>query len=154
MKIVGKSFSQMFTFFLNSGKFYSIGLPRKLMITIINDYQLIIHNWFVYPTYWIISSYITSETVRKSPHRSFWNFPKYRAHCIISSSSEPSLFNVALKYCSIGDVANSKCPLLIITKVQLRLRITRRSWQKFFVGKKFSDCADAVIQWTTVGVWN
>ena len=27
----------------------------------------------------------------------------------------------------IGDVANSKRPLLIITKVQLRLRVTRRS---------------------------
>ena len=36
---------------------------------------------------------------------------------------------------SIGDVANSKHPLLIIPKVQLRLRFTRRSWQKLFVGK-------------------
>ena len=30
-------------------------------------------------------------------------------------------------YCRIGDVANSKRPLLIILKVQLRLRVTRRS---------------------------
>ena len=47
---------------------------------------------------------------------------------------------------SIGDVANSKRPLLIIPKVQLRLRlrVTRRSWQKLFAGKNFGDCADAV----------
>ena len=51
---------------------------------------------------------------------------------------------------SIGDVANSKRPLLIITKVQLRLRACAllfyfacRSWQKCFAGKKISDCADA-----------
>ena len=31
---------------------------------------------------------------------------------------------------SIGDVANSKRPLLIIPKVQLSLRVTRKSWQK------------------------
>ena len=47
----------------------------------------------------------------------------------------------------IGDVANSKRPLLIILKVQLRLRVTaevqlrlrvtRRSWQKLFAGKNF-----------------
>ena len=44
----------------------------------------------------------------------------------------------------IGDVANSKRPLLIIAKVQLRLRVTR-SWQKSFAGKKkISDCADVV----------
>ena len=46
-----------------------------------------------------------------------------------------------------GDVANSKRPLLIIPKVQLRLRVTRkvqlrlrvtrRSWQKLFAGKNF-----------------
>ena len=36
-----------------------------------------------------------------------------------------------------GDVANSKGPLLIIPKVQLRLRVTRRSWQKLFAGKNF-----------------
>ena len=30
-------------------------------------------------------------------------------------------------FCTIGDVANSKRPLLIIPKVQLRLRVTRRS---------------------------
>ena len=39
----------------------------------------------------------------------------------------------------IRDVANFKCPLLIIAKVQLRLRITffftRRSLQKVFAGK-------------------
>ena len=50
---------------------------------------------------------------------------------------------------SIGDVANSKRPLLIIPKVQLRLRVTRRSWQKLFAGKNFvkifGDCADAVV---------
>ena len=44
----------------------------------------------------------------------------------------------------IGDVANSKRPLLIILKVQLRLRVTRRSWQKLSAGKNFGDCADAV----------
>ena len=38
---------------------------------------------------------------------------------------------------TIGDVANSKRPLLIIPKVQLRLRVTRRSWQKLFAGKNF-----------------
>ena len=32
-----------------------------------------------------------------------------------------------LEELSIGDVANSKLPLLIIPKVQLRLRVTRRS---------------------------
>ena len=48
----------------------------------------------------------------------------------------------------IGDVANSKRPLLIIPKVQprlhvtsrsatVRLRVTRRSWQKLFAGKNF-----------------
>ena len=37
--------------------------------------------------------------------------------------------------CPIGDVANSKCPLLIIPKVQLCLRVTRRSWQKLFASK-------------------
>ena len=37
----------------------------------------------------------------------------------------------------IGDVANSKRPLLIIPKVQLRLRVTRRSWQKLFASKNF-----------------
>ena len=45
----------------------------------------------------------------------------------------------------IGDIANSKRPLFIIPKVQLRLRVTRRSatalactrrsWQKLFAGK-------------------
>ena len=38
---------------------------------------------------------------------------------------------------SFGDVANSKRPLLIIPKVQLRLRVTRRSSQKLFAGKNF-----------------
>ena len=48
----------------------------------------------------------------------------------------------------IGDVANSKHPLLTSRKcncacalpaeVQLRLRDTRRSWQKLFVGKNFA----------------
>ena len=38
---------------------------------------------------------------------------------------------------AIGDVVNSKRPLLIIPKVQLRLRVTRRSWQKLFAGKNF-----------------
>ena len=47
---------------------------------------------------------------------------------------------------TIGDVANSTRPLLIIPKVplrlrvpaevQLNLRVTHRSWKKFFAGKK------------------
>ena len=37
----------------------------------------------------------------------------------------------------IGDIANSKCPLLIIPKVQLRLRVTHRGWQKLLAGKNF-----------------
>ena len=37
----------------------------------------------------------------------------------------------------IGNVADSKRPLLIIPKVQLFLRVTRRSWQKLFAGKNF-----------------
>ena len=48
----------------------------------------------------------------------------------------------------IGDVTNSKrpfcwssrkcnCACVLLAEVQLRLRITRRSWQKFFAGKNF-----------------
>ena len=61
--------------------------------------------------------------------------------------------------CTIGDVANSKRPLLIIPKVQLRLRVTRRSatalapysqkLAKIVCGEKFcknfGDCTDAVV---------
>ena len=42
-----------------------------------------------------------------------------------------------MSYPPVGDVANSKHPLLIIPKVQLRLRVTRRSWQKLSAGKNF-----------------
>ena len=39
----------------------------------------------------------------------------------------PLLIQVCKQPTPIGDVANSKRPLLIIPKVQLRLRVTRRS---------------------------
>ena len=41
------------------------------------------------------------------------------------------------------------CACALPAEVQLRLRITRRSWQKLFAGKNFGDCADAAafIQW-------
>ena len=44
-------------------------------------------------------------------------------------SCEPliSLFRYVHFTNTIGDVANSKRPLLIISKVQMRLRVTRRS---------------------------
>ena len=48
--------------------------------------------------------------------------------------------NWVFTLCSrIEDVANSERPLLIIPKVQLRLRVTRRSWQKLFADKNFVE---------------
>ena len=53
---------------------------------------------------------------------------------LFSSSFHSLCFELCIK--TIGDVANSKCPLLIIVKRQLRLSITCRRWQKFSAGKK------------------
>ena len=74
-----------------------------------------------------------------------WNY-------ITKQTSKISGFN------RIGDVANSKFPLLTFAKGQLRLRFTvlfyPQKLAKVFLRVKLSDCADAVafIQWTAGGI--
>ena len=84
------------------------------------------------------------------------NRPPYRYIAVthwawLPSSVEMLLIPNAL--CWSSRMCNCACALP--AEVQLRLRVTRRSWQKLFAGKNFGDCADAVafIQWTTEGVW-
>ena len=97
----------------------------------------------------------------KRPQRTWYPL---KTTSLVTMQKQSSLYTDELEMLLIQNALcwssqKCNCACALPAEVQLRLHVTRRSWQKLFAGKNFEknfgDCADAVafIQWTTEGVW-